>query len=132
MGSKKNHKYNHKEAYCLMQYHCEECSALEVLYNARDGVTPFIIECNVCGGKAKHVKWREDQCDPNHVPPRGQRIFVSMTEEIARLFARYRLRKFEESGHPPPPEGTEERKKIEDSITESVYHDGEGPFMFVF
>lgn len=132
MKEKSERNYTYPEAFCLMQYQCENCGQVETLYNGRDGVTPFIIECTVCNGKATHVNWAQDECVPEYIPECGQRIFISMTEEIARIFARYRLKKFEQSEYPPPAEGTQERKEIEDSIVEDLYHDGEGPCIFVF
>ena len=38
-------KYKHAEAYCLMKYKCEKCGKTEILWNSRDGVTPFMIKC---------------------------------------------------------------------------------------
>ena len=32
--------HNHKEAYMLMNYRCE-CGHHELIWNSRDGVTPF-------------------------------------------------------------------------------------------
>lgn len=132
MEEKSEENYTYPAAFCLMQYQCENCEQVETLYNARDGVTPFKIECKLCKGIATHINWAQDESVPEYIPDRGQRIFISMTEEIARIFARYRLKKFEQSESPPPAEGTQERKEIEDSIVENLYHNGEGPCIFVF
>lgn len=43
-------KYKHAEAYCLMKYKCEKCGKTEILWNSRDGVTPFMIKCEKCDG----------------------------------------------------------------------------------
>ena len=40
-----NEEYKHAEAFCLMKYRCEKCGQAEVVWNSRDGVTPFIINC---------------------------------------------------------------------------------------
>ena len=50
-------KYNHKEAFCLMQYQCEKCGGLEYLWNSRDGVTPFMLGCIKCDGMMQHINW---------------------------------------------------------------------------
>ena len=75
-------EYKHKEAFCLMQYICERCFGSEILWNSRDGVTPFIIHCRMCGGAMKHENWKSDRYAPDHVPFPGQRIFIDMPESL--------------------------------------------------
>lgn len=78
---------HHGEAFCLMTYSCEACWHREVLWNSRDGVTPFGLACVSCKSlKTYHVG--RDKFAPLHIPPPGQRIFVDMTEEAARFYAR--------------------------------------------
>lgn len=43
---------NHKEAYLLMNYRCE-CGHHELIWNSRDGVTPFTLSCPNCGQAAE-------------------------------------------------------------------------------
>jgi len=74
-------KYQNAEAFCLMRYRCEKCNHVEVLWNSRDGVTPFVIGCVKCGKPAKHVDWKLDRRVPDYDPPKGSRIFVTMTSE---------------------------------------------------
>jgi len=74
-------KYQHVEAFCIMKYQCEKCEHIEVLWNSRDGVTPFVIGCVECGKPARHIEWRSDRRVLDYVPPKGSRIFVTMTEE---------------------------------------------------
>lgn len=88
----------HGEAYMLMTYRCDGmagglaaaagrerrgCGASEVVWNSRDGVTPFMIGCRHCGGEAKHVDWQGDVYAPNHQPELGDRIFVDLDPELA-------------------------------------------------
>ena len=54
-------KYKHAEAYCLMKYKCEKCRKTEILWNSRDGVTPFMINCEKCDGHMQHTDWNEDK-----------------------------------------------------------------------
>jgi len=56
--------YEHGEAFCIMRYRCEDCHREEVLWNSRDGVTPFCIDCRVCKGTQQHIIWQTDQRDP--------------------------------------------------------------------
>ncbi len=74
-------KYDHAEAFCVMQYHCESCGKNENLWNSRDGVTPFVIDCIHCNGRTgmQHNSWQLDTCTPDYVPNSIQRVFVDIT-----------------------------------------------------
>ncbi|WP_342049919.1 MULTISPECIES: hypothetical protein [unclassified Cupriavidus] len=79
--------HHHVEAFCLMQYACP-CGHAEVMWNSRDGVTPFSLACPSCGqANLHHVKFRGDVYAPKHVPHDGQRVWVAMTEERATSLA---------------------------------------------
>lgn len=82
----------HKEAFCLMQYQ-DELGNVEVVWNSRDGVTPFIITTRQ-GRDAKHVRWEEDRYAPDHKPVPGDRIFVTLTEKRARERATAMVERF--------------------------------------
>jgi hypothetical protein len=78
------------EAFCLMKYQAEDGTS-EILWNSRDGVTPFVIRLKPGADgvalEAKHVEWNRDQYLPNFVPEVGSRIFVDLTPARAREFA---------------------------------------------
>ena len=74
--------YQHNEAFCLMQYQSDDSSETEIIWNSRDGVTPFVIHLR-SGKEARHVRWSEDHCDPDFKPPLGMRIFVDLTPQRA-------------------------------------------------
>ncbi len=116
-------KYNHKEAFCLMNYRCEKCGKLETLWNSRDGVTPFIIGCKYCGGESRHVAFHLDICSPIYKPKPGQRIFVDMTKEKAKEIAKKRIEMFND--HPVAKERDPE--ELLESLTKSIWHNGEAP-----
>jgi len=78
-------KYNHVEAYCLMTYSCCKCGFTEILWNSRDGVTPFMIGCPKCNGLMKHISFKDDERNETYIPEKGQRIFVDLTEERNRI-----------------------------------------------
>jgi hypothetical protein len=78
----------HPEAFCLMTYSDasengeakKEGTVFELIWNTRDGVTPFII-----GSKAerredrielKHYRWGNDLAIPYFIPPVGMRVFI--------------------------------------------------------
>jgi hypothetical protein len=66
-------EYKHAEAFNLMHYECERCKKREVLWNSRDGVTPFCISCRDCtNAVAQHVDFNRDVRDPNF----GRQLFL--------------------------------------------------------
>jgi len=79
-------KFKHVEAYCFMEYTCEKNHKhIEILWNSRDGVTPFIIQCNQCDGMMQHSNWHYDtryvSNTLNHLKD-GQRYFVDIDEKL--------------------------------------------------
>lgn len=92
--------YVHKEAFCLMTYRADDGSKEEeVIWNSRDGVTPFVITLR-SGKEARHVDWHLDRCVPDHMPPLGSRIFVDLTAPRARELARRNAERYWET-YPP-------------------------------
>jgi hypothetical protein len=79
--------YRHPEAYCLMTYRSDDGTEEEVLWNSRDGVTPFVITLR-SGKQATHVDWHNDQRVPDYQPAPGTRLFVDLTEDRAHELAR--------------------------------------------
>ena len=72
----------HQEAFCLMQYASKDGSERELIWNSRDGVTPFCI-LSRSGVEMQHVNWKQDRYVPQHLPRVGDRIFVDLTFERA-------------------------------------------------
>lgn len=76
--------YHHNEAFKLMTYANADRSVVEILWNARDGVTPFTIAArghrSVRMGDEKrmlsHVDWQNDRRVVDYHPIDGQRIFI--------------------------------------------------------
>lgn len=90
--------YRHGEAFCLMTYRADDGEE-EVIWNSRDGVTPFMITLR-SGKPARHVEWHRDRRVPDYTPPRGSRIFVDLTDQAARSRARQIAEHwFHDSGH---------------------------------
>ncbi len=113
-------KYNHAEAFCLMQYGCQKCKKFETLWNSRDGVTPFMITCQHCGGSMSHINWQFDECIPDFNPPAGTRIFIDLTMDRAKECAIKRIeavrKQCPELEEPDP-----------DELAESIYNGGIEP-----
>lgn len=79
------------EAYMLMKYVSEDGTAIEWLWNSRDGVSPFGIDTRSGTGSLSHADWGEDAFVPNFIPPVGMRIFMTLTMEKALILARKRV-----------------------------------------
>ncbi len=91
MTTKNGHTY--AEAFMLMTYQCEKCGAKEIVWNSRDGVTPFMgPECRAfndsrerqCGGATQHVDWQNDVYKPDYRPIIGDRIWRDGTLDMMR------------------------------------------------
>lgn len=120
--------FNHAEAFCWMEYQCEKCGYRELIYNTRDGVTPFVVACSKCGGSSSHINWNRDFCDPDHKPLPGERVFVNITRDKAKEYAEKRLRLFREKGvHLPPEEGSPEYKDLLERLISDIYGEGDSP-----
>lgn len=103
-------QYNHAEAFCLMKFRADDGTDEEVIWNSRDGVTPFVITLK-SGKTAHHVDWQNDLCVPDHKPKPGDRIFIDLTIEKANQYAEERIARWkaenaaEEWGVPLPSVG---------------------------
>lgn len=75
--------HSHTEAFCLMLYECEYCGFWEILYNTRDGATPFVISCRICGKEQSHAAFFLDKFISYFKPYKGMRVFVDLTKEKA-------------------------------------------------
>lgn len=123
--------YNHAEAFHLMKYHCESCGISEILWNSRDGVTPFIIDCTHCHGKdgAKHVNWDHDKCSPEYSPGPGMRVFVDLTLKKAIECSVKRvemMKKFEDGQFYYDVRDFDNIERFV-SLVMDTYHQGEAP-----
>ncbi len=83
--------YAHNEAFCLMIYTCDKCKAMEIIWNSRDGVTPFMTSCRFCDGTVAHDNWYLDKQLPEYKPFKGQRVFIDLTEENCRKYTTKRV-----------------------------------------
>lgn len=73
--------YKHPEAFCLMKYQSEDGEEEEILWNSRDGVTPFFIGNKVGTKSMKHINWNEDVRAIGHKPQPGDRVFMDLSKE---------------------------------------------------
>ena len=108
----------HPEAFCLMTYKSDDGREAEVIWNSRDGVTPFVITLK-SGRAGRHVEWHKDAYAPAHRPKVGDRIFRNMTRAEAKVIAE---RVFERMDMTPV------EFQINILMTE-IYNKGQAPFL---
>jgi len=72
-------KHDYGEAFMLMRYE-DDIGNVEVIWNSRDGVTPFIVSSRA-GRRMTHKNWHADVYAPDHEPQAGDRIFTDLTRE---------------------------------------------------
>lgn len=118
----------HIEAFCLMWYACKSCYHRELLWNSRDGVTPFGTACPSCGAPdLMHVEFYRDQYAPHHIPHHGQRMWVNMTRERAQLLATARLEIVKTRRRTSEAEA----EAIHQSLFDAIYAGGAAPDLVV-
>lgn len=89
-------RHAHAEAFNLMIYRCDRGHE-ERIWNSRDGVTPFIIDCRYCeNAEAVHHDWNRDQYLPTYHLTAGDRFFRDGTIEEARSILRNRFARHRE------------------------------------
>lgn len=94
-------KYNHPEAFCLMKYATKDGTETEIIWNSRDGVTPFCI-ASKSGVEMQHdMRFFRHNRVPEHQPKPGDRIFVDLGAERARKLVTERVERYWE--HPQYP-----------------------------
>ena len=90
-----NKTHNHGEAFCLMRYESEDGRVVELLWNSRDGVTPFTITAKDGQTPLQHVNWKSDEYRPEHQLQPGDRYFGKLTREAAAAYAADRMKQAE-------------------------------------
>jgi hypothetical protein len=84
--------FRHAEAFCLMYYAADDGSEGELVWNSRDGVTPFVIRLR-SGAEATHSGHivRPKRMPPWWQPPPGMRVFTDLTPQRAEQLATARV-----------------------------------------
>lgn len=84
---------NHREAFCMMTYQCESCKKTVAIWNSRDGVTPFGVNCvfDECKGSMKHIRWIDDVFFPEYEPKSGDYVFMDMPAEYMKILTVQRV-----------------------------------------
>lgn len=96
--------FDHIEAFSLMQYRCEDCGQVELIYNGRDGVTPFGTSCdhNDCKGSKTHINFKRDFRLPIvHEEVKGRRVWISLRMKTAIKWAEKKVEMYWDHGQYP-------------------------------
>lgn len=94
MNERQLRGYRHGEAFCLMWYECrnKQCGHRERIWNSRDGVTPFGMQCPSCGDSTlNHAYFGSDVFAPDHKLRVGQRYWRDGTPDEAAFYMQQRI-----------------------------------------
>jgi hypothetical protein len=80
------HGHVHAEAFMVMRYEGPNWRR-EWIWNSRDGITPFCVRSADGESELSHGNWHLDRYEPAYVPAVGSRVFIDLTEELARPMA---------------------------------------------
>lgn len=117
-----------KEAFCLMYYENAETKLGFVVWNSRNGVTPFNVHED--GKEYQHNHWGMDRPVTNQVYinesilKKGQRIFRDVTAEEAKQFAIKRLQSAKGTAYEVE-EGSDRWNELLESLTKSFGEPGQ-------
>jgi hypothetical protein len=114
----KKGKHEQREAFHVMEYCCGDLRHSFFVWNSRDGVTPFIVQCPDCDKDSQHVHWEDDVYAPDNKPETGQWAFVDLTIEMARAYRLVFVERFWDS-HMKEMFGTKKRA-VEDLAQNDV------------
>lgn len=126
-------EHQFKEAFCLMYYENDETKLGFIVWNSRNGVSPFNVFED--GKQYQHTHWGMDipvtntEYIKSTILKKGQRIFRDVTEAEAKQFAIKRLQSAEGTPYEVE-EGSERWNELLGSLTESFGKPGE-PTMVV-
>lgn len=118
--------HEHAEAFCLMAYRTDDGEITEILWNSRDGITPFVI-ASADGRNMTHVDWQHDRYSPDHRPTPGQRIFVTLSQERASELARERVDFYWDHHEFPARELFASKDAALAALTADIWFGGEAP-----
>lgn len=111
----------------LMRYESPETptpAISRLVWNSRDGVTPFGFTDPDTGIGLTHVRWNEDRYAPDHTPDLNQLVFVTEHPSLDEFRARAR-RMVERAPEYAPPPGPDREHLIEQLATGMMTDCGE-------
>jgi hypothetical protein len=127
----KTGKYAHVEAFCLMIYQGDKTRRRELLWNSRDGVTPFCITSADGREMMEHVSFQSDRRVQTYVPPLGMRIFVDLTQARATQAAQRAVDHWWNHAEHPMCERFATRQQAIEMFVASYFEHGQAPDIVV-
>lgn len=112
----------HVEAFMLMRYRSDDGTTERVIWNSRDGVTPFVITLD--GVTMRHVEWTADRFAPDYVPSDDEMIFTTVWPPLEYWRSIYRNRVAQAPQYAPP-EGPERDAFVEELARNAMMSCGE-------
>lgn len=120
--------HQHAEALMLMTFECDRCGFQERIWNSRDGLIQFTVDCPHCfGGSARRVLEEQDFYCPAYKLEPGQRLFVDLTMDRAILVAGERIAIAVFNKVPGCPVGLQEIMDRMEALALELFGDGRQP-----
>ena len=122
--------HQHAEAFCLMTYATDDRTLVEVIWNSRDGVTPFGVR-SVDGREMTHIDWHRDNYAPDFIPQPGQRVFGDLTRARAERLATERAELWWDHPDYPMSRMFDTKAEAAASLSAEYYGEGNHPAVYV-
>jgi hypothetical protein len=127
-------RFAHAEAFMVMLYESEDGRVAELVWNSRDGVTPFCIRSMDGRAELRHARWEHDMRRPWHVPLVGSRVFVDVTPARAEEMARAQVDRYWDTPEVGMKHATDLWKTPEEAVArlaENYLGDGHAPDLVI-
>ncbi len=114
-------RFRCRDAFQLMEYTCQGCGKIEMIWNGRNNVSPFCIPCSSCHDDMTHSSWYKDVRIVDYKPIKGQRYFADFTKERAKEYAIARINVFKGTEYETK-EGTPKYDELYLELIDSALH----------
>lgn len=120
--------HQHAEAFKLLTFECERCGFRENIWNSRDGVIFYTVDCLYCfGGWMRRAADDEGLYLPSYDLKPGARKFVDLTMDRAILVAGERIAVAVLNKVPCGPGGVQEIMERMEALALELFGDGRQP-----
>lgn len=101
--------HQHAEAFKLLTFECDRCGFQENIWNSRDGLIQYTVDCPHCfGGWMRRAVGDEGLYLPSYEPNPGERMFTDLSMEKAINVALEKLSDAYENKEPGVPKNTDD------------------------
>lgn len=120
--------HQHAEAFRVMTFECERCGFQELIWNSRDGLIQYTVDCPYCfGGWMRRVLEEQDLYVPEYALKPGDRKFVDLTMDRAILIAGERIAVTVLNKIAGAPQGVHEIMEKVEALAIELFGDGRQP-----